>query len=528
MARLDDVFRQPRTRRAVLRFGAAAALASQVTLAEQLAWLPQRAALAAGDPPDIQFDIGGVIPPAFAVDGVQVRFGPVFTLFVPIRLTRNPTAGDRRVLTRALGTIESVFPFSPAGVILILAYGLPYFRRLPASVVAAHLPRTLATGAPVLVEAVPSPTDVVRGNGIRKQTFNVPVAIEANDLLLTIRSDSIFSVVHVLAWLQGSHFLKDRPRRSPDLDGLLHFRTPRLLFQQIGLPRRIADAVGLPYARLINPRSPMWMGFADQQVNASASAPTVTFAGSATARLTTAKAGDYLDNGSIMHFSHDILDLPQFYALPDPHAIEPEGETYRERIQYMFRSNQLGTPNGIPNQGNADQFTDGGGPAFIANTFQGTDDAMRAARDSAGAFTPRTATRDATFGGEPRIGHNQALQRHSRAADGTPIHVRMDGTGFDSLDVPDGSLQPKLEFAIFMPTAQLFQTMRVGVAAQDLQAQFHVEPDDNGLERFLTATRRQNFLVPPRRHRSFPLLELTGAGGGERRPDDDPDDRPDD
>ena len=29
-----------------------------------------------------------------------------------------------------------------------------------------------------------------------------------------------------------------------------------------------------------------------------------------------------------------------------------------------------------------------------------------------------------------------------------------------------------------------------------------------GIERFLTATRRQNFLVPPRRNRSFPLVEL--------------------
>ena len=38
---------------------------------------------------------------------------------------------------------------------------------------------------------------------------------------------------------------------------------------------------------------------------------------------------------------------------------------------------------------------------------------------------------------------------------------------------------------------------------------YAVNPDDNGLERFSTATRRQNFLVPPRRHRAFPLLELT-------------------
>ena len=52
--------------------------------------------------------------------------------------------------------------------------------------------------------------------------------------------------------------------------------------------------------------------------------------------------------------------------------------------------------------------------------------------------------------------------------------------------------------------------MRVNQAAQDLQNQFQGGDDeDNGLERFITATRRQNFLTPPRRHRSFPLVELT-------------------
>ena len=52
--------------------------------------------------------------------------------------------------------------------------------------------------------------------------------------------------------------------------------------------------------------------------------------------------------------------------------------------------------------------------------------------------------------------------------------------------------------------------LRTAQAAQNLQHQFlNNEDDDNGLERFLTATRRQNFLVPPRRHRAFPLLELS-------------------
>jgi hypothetical protein len=30
----------------------------------------------------------------------------------------------------------------------------------------------------------------------------------------------------------------------------------------------------------------------------------------------------------------------------------------------------------------------------------------------------------------------------------------------------------------------------------------------NGINAFIQATRRQNFLIPPRAHRAFPLLEL--------------------
>lgn len=72
-----------------------------------------------------------------------------------------------------------------------------------------------------------------------------------------------------------------------------------------------------------------------------------------------------------------------------------------------------------------------------------------------------------------------------------------------------GTPVPTLEFAIYVPTAEFFRTMRANVAAQDLQQQFNVPEDDNGLERFITSTRRQNFLVPPCRHRAFPLVELT-------------------
>src|SRR5690348_14218248 len=102
----------------------------------------------------------------------------------------------------------------------------------------------------------------------------------------------------------------------------------------------------------------------------------------------------------------------------------------------MYRSHQLGTAHGLPAEGNNDQVTNGGGPAFLNNAFQGTNDAMLAAADSAGQIGPRNQSPSATFTGALRIGHNAGLQRVSRAADGTPTHIRNDGPCLDGMDVP--------------------------------------------------------------------------------------------
>jgi len=483
----------------MLKVGAVGLAASQVTMFEQLVRAPDRPVLAAGSLPDIQFDIGNFIAPAQNFNGIPFRFGPVFTTFTPLRLNRTPTLTDQSRLANALDDIEAVFPFSPSGVFTFIGYGRPYFNRLPGGINGALVSNFMpflstAPNRIALEEAVPSPTDVVPGNGITKETFNVPVRIETNDVLLTLRSDTTAILNNILNWLfAGTNNLGGFFVFSPAFNGLFSLAPTRLMFQQNGLPRQVADSNRLPFAARIRDTSPMWMGFADQQVNAAGPAPIVTFAGNASSHLTNKVAGNYFDNGSIQHLSHDILDLAQWLATPaqDP----PNGETYTERVQYMFRSNQQGTPDGLPNPGFTDQFTNGGGPAFLANTFQGTGDASANARAIG------------TFEGEHRMGHESALQRSSRAADGTPIHIRMDGAGFDTLDVPNGTNQPKLEFTVFVPTAEFFRAMRVNQASLDLVNQFGVADEDNGLERFMTATRRQNFLVPPRRHRSFPLLE---------------------
>src|SRR5450631_1427651 len=438
------------SRRSALKKGAATAfLLSQAALFEQLALAPVRPASAATTFSDIQFDMGAFINPAQVFnDGagsVTAQFAPTYALLQPVTLNRTPTKADQATLANALTTIEASYPASPSGALIFsVSYGVPYFNRLPQSVVQANMPRTvafggLAAGRPVLVEAVPSPTDVVGGlvggpgatiPGVTKDRFNVNVVIENNDMLFEIRSDSMVNLSAIPLWFQGSNNLNGKGVPSPNFNGLFTFQPPRIQFVQVGLPRKMAVNYGFEFASRINPNSSMAMGFVDQQTNAAGPAAITTFLGNSSAKLTNATAGSYFDNGSIAHFSHDIEDLYQFYSTPGQDPRHPDGETFTERCQYMFRSNQLGTTNGIPAAGNTDQFTNGGGPAFVNTLFQGTGAALLAAQDSAGLFTPANQTLSATFTGLPRVGHEEALQQVSRAADGTPPRRPNDGGGF--------------------------------------------------------------------------------------------------
>jgi hypothetical protein len=490
-------------RRTVLKAGAVGVAATFLAMLDELAWSPLRPAAAATALPDIQFDLGPYIAPATSINGVQVQFPPVFTLFQTIDMLRRPTKAEQVTFSNALATIESAYPFSPDGVMLIVSYGMGYFGWLPGALGAGsvsfnNIPRlSLNNSRFVLEEAVPSPTDAGQV-GIVKRKFDFPPELGGTDILITARSDTSANAADALNWLGGSNTLAGESVPSPVLPWF--FTGRRVQFVQQGMPRLVAEQDGLYYQDRINPDSSMWMGFVDQQTNGSGPADAVTFGGgNAGAQLTTATPGSYFDNGAIQHFSHVILDLEAYYARAGE-AGAAEDETYLERVQYMYRSNPP------PSLGNgSDPFLNGGGPAVLPNLFHGIDDA---AQNAQGIDTLNSVH---------RIGHLSALQRFSRSpVDGTPLHIRMDGPGLDTMDIPStlvvpgnsGSV-PKLHFSTFVPTADFFATMRVNQAALDLQAAFAVNPLDNGLERFLTATRRQNFLVPPRRSRAFPLLELT-------------------
>ena len=485
------------TRRTALkRAGALAVALGALEAVGPFSFAPQRVG-ASIVPSDIQFDISPflAVPPQTYGSDVRFQMPPVHTVFLTAALERTPTRADQAEMNRVLGRLEQFYPWGATHLVTFVAYGLPYFGRLPGGraghLVSRQMPRLAADpGRYALEEALPGPTDVSPANPrISKFRYNVDVLIERNDMLFTLRGDNPGILADVLAWFGGSNKLRGHAVASPAWDGLIRFTSSRNMFVQMGMPRAVAKQHGLPYANFVQPQSPMWMGFADQQVTGSGPAPICTFAGTPAARLTTAAQGDYFDNGSVQHLSHVILDMLQFYDMDnDEEPPGPDG-VFTERVQYMFHAPSLVG-------GNKDQFADGGGPALLPNENRGPH------------YAAQTAQGIGTAGGKHRMGHLSCLQRSSRAADGTPMHIRMDGPGFDAMDVPGGTALPKLQFTIFVPTAEFFRTLRTSQASLDLQDKHSVSVNDNGLERFLTATRRQNFLIPPRRHRAFPLTEL--------------------
>ncbi|MFL6072734.1 MAG: hypothetical protein ACJ73S_04985 [Mycobacteriales bacterium] len=497
-------------RRFLTTTGAMAGALGSLEMLDQLAYVPKRMALAAdaaaAAPSDIQFDIDAFIPPAQTINGVQVRFGPVHTLFATAQLDFLPVASDQTRLENALRTIESAYPWSPSGVFTHVAYGGPYWNAFPASLSQAAIPRlTDGSGRFVQAPAVPGPTDVHPNNpGITKDRFNVRVQLESNVMLFTIRSDVRANTVDVANWLAGSNRLAGRAVASPTFASTtMTFTSFRSMFVQAGLPRQLADQQGFTFASVVNPASTMWMSFLDQQTAGSAPASRVTFAGSG---LTDGTPGRYLDFGAIQHLSHNIQDLHQFYDVDEAldangHPVFGDDAEFTEKVQYMFHA---------PPIAQADPNNDVTGPAVLPNDFRGTGYAAQTAQGIGTDIDPTTGQH------ERRVGHLSCLQRSSRDGQGRPLHLRLDGPGFDNLDMNVTGIptrfrnksHPKLHFSVFVPSSAFFEDMRRNQASLDLQQRFGSDPSDNGLERFITATRRQNFLVPPRRHRAFPLVEL--------------------
>lgn len=390
--------------------------------------------------------------PASAVD---VIIPPVWNLVMTARLTRAPGRREQQRLEAALRAVESAYPYSPSGVFALVAYGLPYFRTcVRPEVFATHLPHMADTGAPVLLDAI-------RFAGDSPATL-----LETNDVVFQLRSDTL-DILHDVqrAFFDRSGTLAGQPAPMADIADLFHVTSVRTGFVGRGLPRQMAEQASLAYAHSIPADAPLFMGFTSTQKLGQASEQAVAFEqppDPLLKPLTTARPGDYFAGGTTLHLSHLLETLDAWYAL-----------SYEERAARMFHLNVIAPV----------------GRVSVQTQW----------------LNPNPSSLDAQQ--QHMVGHNEAVQRGSRTPEGQALQLRVDFNTMDALD--SAAPHPGVHFLAFTPGSEIFHRSRQAMDATDLTGQYTITASSNGINSFIKATRRQNFLVPPRHHRAFPLIELT-------------------
>lgn len=411
-------------------------------------------------------------------NGVVVVIPPLYHRAVTLRLMIEPdpkrlrTAG--RHLEGVLAELDALYPPTAYGLGLTVGWGLPYFRRytpgpadrlLPVDHLATELrgERTLA-----ILDAIRFPSDPD------------DLILEDNDAVVLLRSDD---PTHIDAatdrlFASGLEFWTMTSVRNGFVGG-----------EGVGLPKRKALEAGIPGASEIPDGAELFMGFTSSQKAALGSDRIANL--EAIPGLTDQWPDGYFRHGTTMHLSHLHEDLDGWY-----HSLG-----YQERVARAFRPG-----------------------------LEVADGTQTVAEGPAGVESERQVGRDLAAHGI--VGHSAALQPATRLASdvidnygtfhpqGSAIPQRAD---FNTLDNPfSWSADPArdrlsdrpsagLHFVVFVPTSGAFHRGRLAMDGHYASgAMLPIEPRsrDQGMNAFLRTTHRQNFLVPPRMHRAFPLSEL--------------------
>jgi hypothetical protein len=250
----------------------------------------------------------------------------------------------------------------------------------------------------------------------------------------------------------------------------------------------MAVAAGVPGADLIPDTSELFLGFTSTQKDGLG--PRL-IANHETLGYVDVGSG-YFRNGTHMHLSHIAEDLEAWYLNFD----------FDERVTTVFRPG-------------------------MKNVRQGAQTIPQRPQDV--SSTARVADQFKLTG---RFGHSASIQPTSRLQQD---HVADDGTvypkgtsipqraDFNTLDNPFAwTATPQrdrfatdaaagVHFVVFNPSSDDFARNRLamdGVMPDGTKLPLPPRGRAQGFNSVLTTTHRQNFLVPPRRHRSFPLAEL--------------------
>jgi hypothetical protein len=402
-------------------------------------------------------------------DGVEVIVPPLHHELV----TATIRAGDPRTaaseLEDALQELERHYPTTPAGLGITVAWGLPYFERHVPEAWRRHSPYDRRAQKLALLTARRFPSDP-------QETI-----LEHNDVAVLLRSDSRSHVT------DGSRTLFEHLRVFEPTSIRRGFVGGGFGGRQ-SLPKQVAVAAGVPGADLIPDTSQLFLGFTSTQKDGLGPRRIANFE---TLGYVDLGPGAYFRQGTHMHVSHVLENLEAWYLNFD----------FQERVETAFRPGLLVRP---------DVQTVRQGPHQVEHDAQ----VKRDFRDTG------------------RIGHSSAIQTTSRLQRdtlgedgthypmGTAIPQRAD---FNTLDNPFAwSADPQrdglqatpaagVHFIVFNPSSDDFHRNRLamdGVLPDGTRLPLPARARGQGFNSILRTTHRQNYLVPPRRHRSFPLAEL--------------------
>ena len=456
------------TRRRFLGGAAAGVLggAGIYELVDQLTGAPTRLPRAAATMPPEQhvIDLGLV-----ESEGIAVVVPPLHHEIVTATLKATDLAKAQEGLERALADLDDRYALNAAGLGVTVAWGLPYFDKHVPEQAKLHLPFDHRAGKSALLPARRFPSDPD------------DTILEQNDVAVLLRSDSRAHIDDARKTLFDDlpYFSVTSIRRGFAGGGFAGKRS---------LPKKMAMAAGVPGADLIPDTAELFLGFTSTQ---KAGLGPRLIANHETLGFVDLRGG-YFHGGTHMHLSHLDEDLEAWYLNFD----------YDERVLTTFRPG-------------------------LTTVKQGTQTVAQGPKDVATqAETARAYKRTGRFG------HSASIQTSSRLLQdvvgpdgtvypkGTAIPQRAD---FNTLDNPfawsatpdkdklQNTPSAGLHFAVFNPSSDDFARNRLamdGVLPDGTKLDVGPRSRAQGFNSVLTTTHRQNFLVPPRRHRSFPLVEL--------------------
>lgn len=379
-------------------------------------------------------------------------------------------------LTKALAAIEAVYPVYPDGILIQVAYGLPYFREfIPKALADKMMPRAIESGKPgawAITDAIRYPKDPAE------------LVLEQNDIAFHFKSDYHNHIDDVMKALfePGAQFLNGIPIEEAYVGDLLTLTSIRRGFAGHGMPRAIGMRLGIPGADKVPAGSMLFMGFTSSHVHGLAQGTLPSF--ETLPGYTDQTPESYFANGTMMHLSHIAIDLESWYKLD-----------HKGRLHRMFD---------VRRKDAEEVLTPAQGPETVTYKPQLEEDAKNT----------RILGHNAQMQFLTRLAQDTTTAYGQKIPKGSVIFLRQD---FNTVDNPfefkaGGTVSPKprpgVHFIGFAPSAQFFDKVRLEMDGLDLQKKYNLPDENTGFTKFLTTTHRQHFLEPSRAHRSFPLAEL--------------------